>query len=54
MANDLDMAREGLTRRTLILAAPSLFVPGAALAALAPTPGAGEGPFYTSRRCSAR
>ncbi len=49
MANDLDMAREGLTRRTLILAASSLFVPGAALAALAPTPGAGEGPFYPVR-----
>ena len=29
----------GLTRRALILAAPSLLVPGAALAALAPTPG---------------
>ena len=44
-----DMARGGLTRRALILAAPSLLVSGAALAALAPTPGAGEGPFYPVR-----
>ncbi len=44
-----DMARRGLTRRALILASPSLLVPGAALAALAPTPGAGEGPFYPVR-----
>ena len=39
----------GLTRRALILAAPSLLVPGAALAALAPTPGGAEGPFYPVR-----
>ncbi len=44
-----DMARNGLTRRALILATPSLLLPGAALAALAPTPGAGEGPFYPVR-----
>ncbi len=49
MTNDLDVARDGLTRRTLILAAPSFFVPGAALAALTPTPSAGEGPFYPER-----
>ena len=46
MARDRDLARGDLTRRALILAAPSLLVPGAALAALAPTPGASEGPFY--------
>ena len=49
MASDRDTARGGLTRRALILAAPSLLVPGVALAALAPTPGAGEGPFYPVR-----
>ena len=49
MASDRDTARGGLTRRALILAAPSLLLPGAALAALAPTPGAGEGPFYPVR-----
>ena len=49
MTSDRDMARGGLTRRALILAAPSLLVPGAALAALAPTPGASEGPFYPVR-----
>jgi len=49
MANDRDMARGGLTRRALVLAASSLLVPGAALAALAPTPGGYEGPFYPVR-----
>ena len=49
MVSDRDAARGGLTRRALILAAPSLLVPGAALAALAPTPGASEGPFYPVR-----
>ncbi len=49
MTSDRDMARGGLTRRALILAAPSLLVPGAALAALALTPGASEGPFYPVR-----
>ncbi len=49
MAIDRDMAKGDLTRRALILAAPSLLVPGAALAALAPTPGASEGPFYPLR-----
>ncbi len=49
MTTGRDMARGGLTRRALILATPSLLVPGAALAALAPTPGAGEGPFYPGR-----
>ena len=49
MAGDRNIARGGLTRRALILAAPSLLVPGVALAALAPTPGAGEGPFYPVR-----
>ena len=49
MTSDRDMAKGGLTRRALILAAPSLLVPGAALAALAPTPGSSEGPFYPVR-----
>ncbi len=49
MTSDRDMARGGLTRRALILATPSLLVRGVALAALAPTPGAGEGPFYPVR-----
>ena len=49
MVSDRDTARGGLTRRALILAAPSLLLPGAVLAALAPTPGAGEGPFYPVR-----
>ncbi len=50
MASNRDGAMGGLTRRALILAAPSLLVPTAALAALALTPGAGEGPFYPVRR----
>jgi protocatechuate 3,4-dioxygenase beta subunit len=49
VTSDRDMARDGLTRRALILAAPSLLVPGAGLAALAPTPGSSEGPFYPVR-----
>ncbi len=50
MANDRDTARGGLTRRALILAAPSLLLPGAAaLAALALTPSTSEGPFYPVR-----
>jgi protocatechuate 3,4-dioxygenase beta subunit len=49
MAGDRDAAKGGLTRRALVLAAPSLLVAGAALAALLPTPGAGEGPFYPVR-----
>ncbi len=49
MASDRGMVSGGLTRRALILAAPSLLVSGAALAVLAPTPGAGEGPFYPVR-----
>jgi len=49
MTSVRDMARDGLTRRALILATPSLLVPGAALAALVSTPGAGEGPFYPVR-----
>lgn len=44
------MATTLVSRRALILAAPSLLVPGAALAALAPTPGTTEGPFYPPRR----
>jgi protocatechuate 3,4-dioxygenase beta subunit len=38
-----------ISRRGLILAAPALLLPGVALAALAPTPYAGDGPFYPSR-----
>jgi protocatechuate 3,4-dioxygenase beta subunit len=40
------MASGLISRRALILAAPVLLLPGAALAALAPTPGSSEGPFY--------
>jgi protocatechuate 3,4-dioxygenase beta subunit len=43
------MAKVGLTRRALILAAPLLVAPGAALAALQTTPGTSEGPFYPVR-----
>ncbi len=49
MTSVRDMARGGLTRRALILATSSLLLPGVVLAALAPTPGAGEGPFYPVR-----
>ena len=49
MTSHRDTVRVDLTRRALILAAPSLLVPGMALAALAPTPGATEGPFYPVR-----
>ena len=49
MTSVRDMTRGGLTRRALILATPSLLLPGAALAALMPTPGGGEGPFYPVR-----
>jgi protocatechuate 3,4-dioxygenase beta subunit len=38
-----------LTRRALVLAAPSLLVSGVAIAALAPTPGSTEGPFYPAQ-----
>lgn len=38
-----------VSRRTLILAAPALVVPGAAFAALAVTPRTTEGPFYPTR-----
>ncbi len=36
------MVSGGLTRRALVLAAPSLLVPTVVLAAVAPTPGASE------------
>jgi len=49
MVDDREVARGYMTRRALILAAPSLLAPGAALAALATTPGAVEGPFYPVR-----
>ena len=49
MASDRDVARDGLTRRALILAASSVLMPGVALAALATTPSASEGPFYPVR-----
>ena len=52
MTSNGDLAKDGLTRRALILAAPALLVPGAALAALELTPGAGEGPFYPVQRPS--
>ncbi len=35
-----------VSRRSIILAAPAFFVARHAVAALAPTPGAAEGPFY--------
>ena len=49
MASDRGMVSGGLTRRALVFAAPSLLVPTVVLAALAPTPGAAEGPFYPVR-----
>ncbi len=49
MTGNRDAPRDGPTRRALVLAAPLLLVPGAVLAALAPTPEAGEGPFYPVR-----
>lgn len=49
MASDRGMVNGGLTRRALVFAAPSLLVPTVVLAAVAPTPGAAEGPFYPVR-----
>ena len=49
MAGDRGMASGGLTRRALVFAASSLLVPTVVLAAVAPTPGAAEGPFYPVR-----
>ena len=49
MASDRGMVSGGLTRRALVFAAPSLLVPTVVLAALVPTPGAAEGPFYPVR-----
>ena len=40
------MSKNGLTRRALILSAPSLLMPAAALSAAKPTPSGTEGPFY--------
>jgi len=49
MASDRGMMSDGLTRRALVFAAPSLVVPTMLLAAEAQTPGAAEGPFYPVR-----
>ncbi len=49
MASDRGMVSGGLTRRALVFAAPSLLVPTMVLAAVAPTPGGAEGPFYPVR-----
>ncbi len=49
MASDRGTVSDGLTRRALVFAAPSLVVPTMLLAAEAPTPGAAEGPFYPVR-----
>ena len=49
MASNCGIARNGLTRRALVIAAPSLLVPRAVLAVVGPTPGAAEGPFYPVR-----
>jgi len=49
MVSEQGTAMSGLTRRALIFAAPSLLIPKAALAVLAPTPSANEGPFYPVR-----
>ncbi|MGR3343228.1 MAG: dioxygenase family protein [Paracoccaceae bacterium] len=46
MARDVVMESGGLTRRALIFVAPSLLLPTAVLAAVAPTPDTSEGPFY--------
>ena len=52
MTSNGNPAKDGLTRRALILAAPALLVPGSVYAALKLTPGAGEGPFYPVQRPS--
>lgn len=49
MASSRAMVSAGLTRRALVFAAPSLLVPAAVLAAVAPTPAATPGPFYPVR-----
>ncbi len=49
MDSERDLANLTLTRRALVLAAPLVLVPGVAMAALAPTPGGAEGPFYPVR-----
>jgi protocatechuate 3,4-dioxygenase beta subunit len=49
MVRNRGLDNGGLTRRALVLAAPSLLVPAVVLAAVAPTPGAAEGPFYPLR-----
>ena len=49
MASDCGMMSGGLTRRALVISAPSLLVPTEVLAAVVPTPGAAEGPFYPVR-----
>ena len=47
--SDCVKARRGLTCRALILAASSVLMPRAAIAALALTPDGSEGPFYPAR-----
>ena len=42
MASDRGMVSGGLTRRALVLAAPSLLVPTVVLAAVTPTPGGAD------------
>ena len=49
MASDRGMVKDSLTRRALVIAAPSLLVPTVVLAAVAPTPSSAEGPFYPIR-----
>ena len=49
MARDRGMVSGGLTRRALVFALPSVLVPTVVRAAVAPTPGGAEGPFYPVR-----
>ncbi len=49
-AQDRTVPVATLTRRALVLTVPSLLVPGLAMAALAPTTGSTEGPFYPVER----
>jgi protocatechuate 3,4-dioxygenase beta subunit len=49
MAREPGMTGSGVTRRALVIAAPMLLISTAVPAAVAPTPRAGEGPFYPVR-----
>jgi protocatechuate 3,4-dioxygenase beta subunit len=46
---NVEMSKADLTRRALTLLAPALLLPASVLAAVAPTPGTTQGPFYPAR-----